>query len=170
MIRRPPRSTLFPYTTLFRSGDGVLAGLARRGAEGDAAVAVDPDRVEGPRARRGDDDVGLLAGPIAGSGGLAGALRTERTVRDGLRLGRRRAAAMALARKRVGRRDLPRARLSTVFFFNDTATTEIYTLSLHDALPIWRRCTGRPRSSRRRRRRSRCRRPRSGRRSASSAR
>src|SRR5688572_33218912 len=25
------------------------------------------------------------------------------------------------------------------FFFNDTATTEIYTLSLHDALPIWRR-------------------------------
>src|SRR3712207_7788244 len=25
------------------------------------------------------------------------------------------------------------------FFFNDTATTEIYTLSLHDALPIWLR-------------------------------
>src|SRR2546422_8448125 len=32
------------------------------------------------------------------------------------------------------------------FFFNDTATTEIYTLSLHDALPIWRSgCPGRPR-------------------------
>src|SRR5438876_5346405 len=37
------------------------------------------------------------------------------------------------------------------FFFNDTATTEIYTLSLHDALPIWvlppsssNRSTGRP--------------------------
>src|SRR5260370_2825892 len=26
---------------------------------------------------------------------------------------------------------------SNVFFFNDTATTEIYTLSLHDALPIF---------------------------------
>src|SRR3712207_8858963 len=26
--------------------------------------------------------------------------------------------------------------LSCFFFFNDTATTEIYTLSLHDALPI----------------------------------
>src|SRR3712207_7759463 len=26
----------------------------------------------------------------------------------------------------------------TSFFFNDTATTEIYTLSLHDALPIFR--------------------------------
>src|SRR5260221_5947082 len=27
--------------------------------------------------------------------------------------------------------------LSSIFFFNDTATTEIYTLSLHDALPIY---------------------------------
>src|SRR5256885_6320851 len=30
-----------------------------------------------------------------------------------------------------------RPRESFLFFFNDTATTEIYTLSLHDALPIW---------------------------------
>src|SRR6266480_8166048 len=30
-------------------------------------------------------------------------------------------------------------RLLFCFFFNDTATTEIYTLSLHDALPIWLR-------------------------------
>src|SRR5687768_17966510 len=29
------------------------------------------------------------------------------------------------------------------FFFNDTATTEIYTLSLHDALPISRATRGR---------------------------
>ena len=28
----------------------------------------------------------------------------------------------------------------SVFFFNDTATTEIYTLSLHDALPIYVFC------------------------------
>src|SRR5438093_12100485 len=28
-------------------------------------------------------------------------------------------------------------RLRFFFFFNDTATTEIYTLSLHDALPIY---------------------------------
>src|SRR5438876_11571251 len=28
------------------------------------------------------------------------------------------------------------------FFFNDTATTEIYTLSLHDALPIYRLVRG----------------------------
>src|SRR2546428_11838248 len=31
-----------------------------------------------------------------------------------------------------------RPRASFFFFFNDTATTEIYTLSLHDALPISR--------------------------------
>src|SRR5690349_24936443 len=30
------------------------------------------------------------------------------------------------------------------FFFNDTATTEIYTLSLHDALPIYRSQSSRP--------------------------
>src|SRR2546430_11878507 len=30
----------------------------------------------------------------------------------------------------------PHPLLSFFFFFNDTATTEIYTLSLHDALPI----------------------------------
>src|SRR2546427_13282443 len=31
---------------------------------------------------------------------------------------------------------MPSRPYSSVFFFNDTATTEIYTLSLHDALPI----------------------------------
>src|SRR5439155_27295826 len=30
----------------------------------------------------------------------------------------------------------------SLFFFNDTATTEIYTLSLHDALPIFPRGEG----------------------------
>src|SRR4051795_1935872 len=30
------------------------------------------------------------------------------------------------------------ANLLVTFFFNDTATTEIFTLSLHDALPIWK--------------------------------
>src|SRR3712207_8200886 len=50
MIRRPPRSTLFPYTTLFRSGRarppaqrrGVGGALARRrwAAAGRAAVAA----------------------------------------------------------------------------------------------------------------------------------
>src|SRR5258708_495349 len=33
---------------------------------------------------------------------------------------------------------------SLCLFFNDTSTTEIYTLSLHDALPICRHCNGAP--------------------------
>src|SRR2546430_10011813 len=36
--------------------------------------------------------------------------------------------------------------ISIFFFFNDTATTEIYTLSLHDALPIYRGLQGEVRS------------------------
>src|SRR2546427_8663218 len=47
------------------------------------------------------------------------------------------------------------------FFFNDTATTEIYTLSLHDALPIW---VHRPRGAAARGRRRRRRLPPQGRR------
>src|SRR6202007_3475209 len=35
------------------------------------------------------------------------------------------------------------SRRCSFFFFNDTATTEIYTLSLHDALPISRPSPGR---------------------------
>src|SRR5256885_12768509 len=40
MIRRPPRSTLFPYTTLFRSGEGGQRRAGHHGGEGRAhAVA-----------------------------------------------------------------------------------------------------------------------------------
>src|SRR2546430_12591399 len=42
MIRRPPRSTLFPYTTLFRSEPRVAAGEARPPAAAEAAPVVEP--------------------------------------------------------------------------------------------------------------------------------
>src|SRR2546425_13284251 len=44
-------------------------------------------------------------------------------------------ASIPLAQGRA--RTSPRVTLPLFFFFNDTATTEIYTLSLHDALPIF---------------------------------
>src|SRR3712207_7602809 len=44
---------------------------------------------------------------------------------------------------------------SSFFFFNDTATTEIYTLSLHDALPIYHRLGRRRRHPRPRAHRAR---------------
>src|SRR3712207_8438147 len=58
MIRRPPRSTLFPYTTLFRSraaagaGDGALPRRLGRGGRGDGRAA---DRE--PGQRRGQHDL-----------------------------------------------------------------------------------------------------------------
>src|SRR5882762_5643797 len=43
---------------------------------------------------------------------------------------------------RLSERSFKRWRFAPSFFFNDTATTEIYTLSLHDALPISRSLKG----------------------------
>src|SRR3712207_6937487 len=76
MIRRPPRSTLFPYTTLFRShahvlggeddeaaGDeaGVLAGGQHPGQPVEAGVGVaPPDALD-----EGGDDVVVLVAAVA---------------------------------------------------------------------------------------------------------
>src|SRR3712207_8464149 len=61
MIRRPPRSTLFPYTTLFRSGAGRTAGdrhwqslrlevyIDRRRCERERADAAEPGSGTGDR-------------------------------------------------------------------------------------------------------------------------
>src|SRR3989442_1585559 len=62
MIRRPPRSTLFPYTTLFRSGHrhrarGVGPVAGDRRAAGGGAVGAGPrvgGGVKGPVEREGD--------------------------------------------------------------------------------------------------------------------
>src|SRR5689334_22143796 len=51
-----------------------------------------------------------------------------------------RSAVAARTTRRVASRALGSCmadRDARAFFFNDPATTEIYTLSLHDALPIW---------------------------------
>src|SRR3712207_7909228 len=42
MIRRPPRSTLFPYTTLFRSLDAEVRGSVRRDLRGHLALHEGP--------------------------------------------------------------------------------------------------------------------------------
>src|SRR3712207_9079122 len=56
MIRRPPRSTLFPYTTLFRSvfqAAIVMQSAARAGAE---AAALEYLRTQADRASLADQD------------------------------------------------------------------------------------------------------------------
>src|SRR3712207_8417984 len=65
MIRRPPRSTLFPYTTLFRSP----GGPARR----------DPDRHRAERGRQ--EHPGRHAGAAGTTGGRDGAARDRKSTR-----------------------------------------------------------------------------------------
>src|ERR1039457_1778581 len=90
MIRRPPRSTLFPYTTLFRS----IGQLGER--------------------------AGSLSARAAGWTGLP----------EGIAVADRESTSLNSSRLVIS--------YAGFFFFNDTATTEIYPLSLHDALPIYR--------------------------------
>src|SRR3712207_8391368 len=60
MIRRPPRSTLFPYTTLFRSlvvGEGVLEAVGL-----DLAAGADLLRLAGGAALLGEERLGVGLG------------------------------------------------------------------------------------------------------------
>src|SRR3712207_8860880 len=57
MIRRPPRSTLFPYTTLFRSQRTKIAG--RRGRRGAAALRRRSGS-GGDEERFADEDLGAV--------------------------------------------------------------------------------------------------------------
>src|SRR5256885_10996865 len=79
MIRRPPRSTLFPYTTLFRSphrpargGPALVAPLAhaarmaavrRRAAAAVRAVCAGPDPVHARHPRRSEEHTSELQSP-----------------------------------------------------------------------------------------------------------
>src|SRR5256885_12579884 len=57
MIRRPPRSTLFPYTTLFRSGDEQERAddvEAERDRTVDGRPGREPEQVGDQRRSRGD--------------------------------------------------------------------------------------------------------------------
>src|SRR5256886_17688833 len=74
MIRRPPRSTLFPYTTLFRSPRGAvarsehldrLAPDGRRRLEGPAALAAEDHLARGDADVHDDRVIGAeRAGPL----------------------------------------------------------------------------------------------------------
>src|SRR5258708_23745448 len=65
MIRRPPRSTLFPYTTLFRS----LEALEGAGDHRDRHPGSDSSPAYARRAARGADP--RVEGPRPGSAGRA---------------------------------------------------------------------------------------------------
>src|SRR3712207_9296946 len=60
MIRRPPRSTLFPYTTLFRS----VVGAERDGVDDVVVVGRALFEVEEERGPLGDDGAGEVAAEL----------------------------------------------------------------------------------------------------------
>src|SRR5476649_893374 len=134
MIRRPPRSTLFPYTTLFRSAAN---------APGTEILAL---RFASDGPGRSEEHTSELQS------------HSDLVCRLLLEKKKRRRSSTVQASRNCNKRRFMRARgrcwyrlccMATnryscspptysafFFFFNDTATTEIYTLSLHDALPI----------------------------------
>src|SRR5215475_3847537 len=135
MIRRPPRSTLFPYTTLFRSRRspaGVSATGRRCGAPG--CRARSEEHTSELQSRENLVCRLLLEKKKTQSRALARAHQQTSSCRDsasGL------TSTYARARTYSGPGTLLSRLAMFFFFFNDTATTEIYTLSLHDALPIY---------------------------------
>src|SRR5258708_23719454 len=60
MIRRPPRSTLFPYTTLFRSPDGGRVEVDGPGGRGRVRERAHPP---GPCAARSEEHTSELQSP-----------------------------------------------------------------------------------------------------------
>src|SRR5215469_16443990 len=96
MIRRPPSSTLFPYTTLFRSRPRPRS----------------PPPPPRPPPELGERD------------------------RKSTRLNSSHVEISYAVFCLKKQKQMPIRVPDVFFFFNDTASTELYTLSLHDALPI----------------------------------
>src|SRR3712207_5517675 len=74
MIRRPPRSTLFPYTTLFRSRVGHLDGVLTRDEAHPAAAGDVPDRLPAAVVDVGHVPAGRIAVRLGDAGGDLGAV------------------------------------------------------------------------------------------------
>src|SRR2546427_5860062 len=81
MIRRPPRSTLFPYTTLFRSAPAAEPGVPQGGRGGTPVRARrhhDHRRAPAARAARGPDGGAARGGAAVGPGPRVGEGEDER--------------------------------------------------------------------------------------------
>src|SRR6267378_968306 len=136
MIRRPPRSTLFPYTTLFRSK---LPRWLRAALRGHSLNWRDNLDRKSTRLNSSHVEISYAVFCLKKKKNSSGEIVSVETngklsfTIDGPRL----VAGDFLSRGSDEPQVVRDGRLLlVVFFFNDTATTEIYTLSLHDALPI----------------------------------
>src|SRR6266496_2562534 len=136
MIRRPPRSTLFPYTTLFRSRrdrDRQVAGPRPRGRRSGRHRDRKSTRLNSSHVEISYAVFCLkkkkttLAHQIAREQNEL--QRIDHLEQRPERTQHLRVQALEAIQAGVGP-------VALFFFCNDAAPTEIYTLSLHDALPI----------------------------------
>src|SRR6202521_6097313 len=136
MIRRPPRSTLFPYTTLFRSNDaatlpGMLGITSIAYARHPARSEEHTSELQSPQnlvcrlllEKKTNAGSGRSAAPGEQPPGRRSSLRGPRRRRDP----RSPRQSVGFVKMTLGLRR---------FFFKDSRTAEISSLSLHDALPI----------------------------------
>src|SRR2546430_713604 len=144
MIRRPPRSTLFPYTTLFRSVRCVIAGKSSANIQD---FNVDPifmalTNCFGNNVNRRCPRSEEHTSELQSQSNLVCRLLLEKKKKN-------KKLNQHHNTQKTRQYSIHLVPLSFIlflgllytlffffFFFNDTATTEIYTLSLHDALPI----------------------------------
>src|SRR5215472_15163991 len=134
MIRRPPRSTLFPYTTLFRSfSQPPMSLLPACRAFGRLRERSEEHTSELQSLRHlvcrlllEKKKKNAIVFEAVGALDHQGKRHAERCDAPGI----------PDERSEIGRLAGTIDASLGIFFFNDTATTEIYTLSLHDALPI----------------------------------
>src|SRR3954468_5331504 len=125
MRRPPPRSTLFPYTTLFRS-----------------------EHTSELQSRRDSYAVFCLTGVQTCADRKSTRLNSSHVEisyavfclkKNVINVSKEREVSSAVDGVIVQQNDFSleeAGKAQGLIFFNDTATTEIYTLSLHDALPI----------------------------------
>src|ERR1019366_5656799 len=129
MIRRPPRSTLFPYTTLFRSRCHVPANPRHS--------RLPP---ESPRSEEHTSELQSLTNLVC-------RLLLEKKKSDLSRITNthpRKSAVRNLSLTNKGERfyqrnlggNITHDWFEQIFFFNEPETTKLFTLSLKDVLPI----------------------------------
>src|SRR2546425_1225066 len=126
MIRRPPRSTLFPYTTLFRSLTALVNGLGCW--NGFTYATKTSSEFLAIRSEEHTSELQSLAYLVC-------RLLLEKKKFSSGKVRPNHETNINIIARRTGK-DVNSHTVLDGFFFNDTATTEIYTLSLHDALPI----------------------------------
>src|SRR3989475_145940 len=143
MIRRPPRSTLFPYTTLFRSSDRTNPKPTHRTAGYVPCVSlrlggeIISRSWRGPPLHRRDRKSTRLNSSHSQISYAVFCLKKKKKKCYSSIFSADAYPSLTLMLRADSLLPPVVASFSLfLFFFNDTATTEIYTLSLHDALPI----------------------------------